>query len=324
MKKWLKRISIGFVAIVVVLVTIPFTYERVSRIVASKNYSPEGYLIDVGGHKLHLLRRGTGGPTVVFESGLDGNGHLPWYKVGDEVSLSATTISYDRAGILWSERGSKAKTAEAMSEDLSTLLRIGGFPKPYILVGHSLAGLTLRPFIVENAEDIAGIVFVDTSHPAQFDRMPPELTQTPSRGVMHVLSSFGLIRLSAAASFPNTDPEDRINTVGTALSHNSISAVLDEIESIEVLAEEAKQITSFGDIPLIVITGASPTYNDMYPEEFREEMALLWNELQSDLLSLSTDSRQILAPESGHYVQLDQPDIVIREIRNIISDIQNN
>jgi len=315
---------LSIVAIVLALLTIAFAYERVSRVVAFRNYSPEGVLIDVGGHSLHLIKRGTGGPTVVLESGLDGNGHLPWYKVEAEISLSATTISYDRAGVLWSERGSKSKTAEAMSEDLSTLLNKGGYPKPYIVVGHSLAGLTLRPFIVKNAEDIAGIVLVDTSHPGQFNRMPAELNQTPSRGMMNLLSSFGIIRLSAPAIFPNTNAEDRINMVGTALSHKSISAVLDEMESIEGLAEEAKQITSFGDIPVVVITGASPTRNDVYPEEFREDMEHLWGELQLDLLSLSTNSQQVLAVESDHYVQVDEPDIVIRAIRDLITKVENN
>jgi len=112
--------------------------------------------------------------------------------------------------------------------------------------------------------------------------------------------------------------------VGTALSHKSISAVLDEMESIEGLAEEAKQITSFGDIPVVVITGASPTRNDVYPEEFREDMEHLWGELQLDLLSLSTNSQQVLAVESDHYVQVDEPDIVIRAIRDLITKVENN
>ena len=89
------------------------------------------------------------------------------------------------------------------------------------------------------------------------------------------------------------------------------------------MAEEANAITSFGNIPVVVITGASPTRNDTTPSEFREDMARIWTELQTDLLTLSTDSQQILAMESGHYVQVDQPEIVIAAIRELVERTEN-
>ena len=94
MKKWLKRISLGIASLVVILLIVGLTYEQVSRFRTNSNYNPEGEFVDVGGHSLHFLRQGSGGPTVVFESGLDPNGHLPWYKVESVVSSSTTTVSY--------------------------------------------------------------------------------------------------------------------------------------------------------------------------------------------------------------------------------------
>lgn len=310
-------------ALVLLVLTVAFSYEQISRVVADKSFSPEGELLDVGGHSLHLLRKGNMGPTVVFESGLDGFGHLSWYKVEAEVSRFATTVSYDRAGILWSERGNAPKTAAAMGKDLSTLLERGGFNKPYILVGHSLAGIILRPFIAKNARDIGGVVLVDASHPDQFNRFPSEMNQTPARWAMNLIASFGLMRLTAPSTFPNSNTEDRINTAGIALIHISANAVFDELRNIQSLAEEANAITSFGNIPVVVITGASPTRNDTTPSEFREDMARIWTELQTDLLTLSTDSQQILAMESGHYVQVDQPEIVTAAIRELVERTEN-
>jgi pimeloyl-ACP methyl ester carboxylesterase len=326
MKKWLKRISLGIVSLVVAWLIIGFTYEHVSRVVANRKYSPEGEFVDVNGHQLHFLKQGSGSPTVIFESGLDMNGHLSWYKVEAEVSRYATTVSYDRAGVLWSERGNRPKTAKAISDDLAALLKSEGFPKPYIVVGHSLAGLTLRPFITKNAKDIGAIVFVDTSNPAQLDRMT-EPNKKPAIWKMklkwNIDSSLGGHRVMYPRLFPNTNAEDRINTVGQAIAPNHASGILDEMVNLEALTKETRQITSFGNIPLVVITGDSPTRYNSLPEELREVEHKNWMELQADQLNLSTDSRQILAKKSEHYVQIDEPDIVSRTIIDLISKIRN-
>jgi pimeloyl-ACP methyl ester carboxylesterase len=43
-----------------------------------------------------------------------------------------------------------------------------------------------------------------------------------------------------------------------------------------------------------------------------------WAQTQSRYLSLSTNSKQILVPNSGHYIQFDQPEIVLDAIRSEI------
>lgn len=320
MKKWLKTISLGFLVFIIFSLSCAFVYERISRKVVESRFSPEGEMVDVGDHQLHILKQGSGGPTVVFESGLDTFGHLSWYKIEKEVSQFTTTVSYDRAGVLWSDRGSSPKTSEAMTNELTALLTRGGYAKPYILVGHSIAGITLRDFVSRNKEDIAGILFVDASNPDQVNRIPPELNQFPARWLVEFASSFGILRLLSADKFPNTNSEDQINIIGPALIHSSIGAAVEEMENVTALANEGRKITTFGDIPLIVITGTSPSRNDSIPLEYREDMTRIWSELQKELLSLSSDSKQILAPQSGHYIQLDQPEIVIAAINLLIEN----
>ena len=236
----------GIASLVFALLAITFTYEQASRLIAKRNYSPEGEFVDVGEHRLHFLRQGSGGPTVVFESGLDANDHLPWYKVQSVVSSSTTTVSYDRAGVLWSERGNKPKNGETIGEDLASLLEQENFPKPYIIVGHSLAGLTMRPFITNNAGDIAAVVLVDTSHPDQLNRFPSELNQRPPRWNLNMMSSFGVLRYTSSSFlFPNTNAEDRINIVGANIAPNNLSGTFDEMENIGALAEEALLLQLF-------------------------------------------------------------------------------
>ncbi|HEV2665986.1 MAG TPA: hypothetical protein VG324_13795 [Blastocatellia bacterium] len=40
--------------------------------------------------------------------------------------------------------------------------------------------------------------------------------------------------------------------------------------------------------------------------------------LQADLLTLSSNSKQIVAKKSGHHIQLDEPDLVIDAIQQVV------
>jgi pimeloyl-ACP methyl ester carboxylesterase len=46
--------------------------------------------------------------------------------------------------------------------------------------------------------------------------------------------------------------------------------------------------------------------------------------LQTELLSLSQDSREIIAEKSGHFVIIDRPDVVIDAIRQAVQSVRNN
>ena len=319
-------IGFGFKAafiLILSVIIIGFTYEHISRPIAESNFPPQGEFVEVDGHKLHYVKKGEAGPTVVFESGLDPGGHLPWFKVQNEISKYATTVSYDRAGILWSDRGNNPKTGKAIVKELHSLLNEGGFNKPYILVGHSLAGLTLRSFISEYPEDISGIVFVDAGHPDQINRMSAELrsiNQPPPIWLIKLANSIGIMRVFGKYTYSNTGKSDFISIQSNKLAFKGYSAVLEEQNNVYSLFDEAGQITSFGDIPLLVITSSSPVQHNQLPnEELRKELFNILNDLQNDLLNLSSNSEQIFASKSGHYIQLDQPEIVVAAIKEMIS-----
>ncbi|RUL76088.1 hypothetical protein [Dyella choica] len=48
-----------------------------------------------------------------------------------------------------------------------------------------------------------------------------------------------------------------------------------------------------------------------------------WNGMQEDLKQLSTRSRRIIAKGSGHYVQVDRADLVMREVSLFIQQIRD-
>lgn len=317
LKKIFIRGCMGIAIFVAVLVLGALGYEQFNRVIASTRYTPEGEMKSVGDHRLHYVRKGMGGPTVVFESGLDFYGHLSWFKVENKIESLTTTISYDRAGILWSERGESPKTIQAVSNDLTNLLNSLDAPKPYIVVGHSAAGITLRQFIKDNQDDIAGIVLVDVSNPEQTLLRPPKV---PPHVLFTLLSASGVMRLTANRPMPGTNSGDYINEAGAALIHRSAKATFDEAANMIEMSNSAQKIEQFGDIPLIVISATGLRDGANSNDEEVRQMIELKDRLQSELLDLSTNSVQITAEKSSHYVQLEEPELVVSAIESLISN----
>jgi pimeloyl-ACP methyl ester carboxylesterase len=136
-----------------------------------------GKLIDIGGgRRLHIICEGppagTNGPTIVFEAGAFGFS-ADW----GAVQLMATTsgwrsCSYDRAGAGLSDPGPQPRDALKITDDLHTLLGRAGEKGPFILVGHSMAGLYIPMFANRWPNETAGLVFVDaTTRQASEDRV---------------------------------------------------------------------------------------------------------------------------------------------------------
>jgi pimeloyl-ACP methyl ester carboxylesterase len=75
------------------------------------------------------------------------------------------SLAYDRAGLGRSAPGPAPTHAEAVVSDLEALLAAAGEAAPYIVVGHSMAGLSVRIFTARHLGEVAGVVLVDATTP---------------------------------------------------------------------------------------------------------------------------------------------------------------
>ena len=307
--------------LVVVLFVLSILYEQYSRYSAKKNFVDNGTYVKVDGHKMHYVKRGEGTPTVVFESGLDFSGHMSWYKVQEEVSKFATTISYDRAGILRSEKSTKPRTCENIADELHTLLEKIEAKKPYVLVVHSLGGLIARCYAKKYADTLSGIVFVDASHPDQIERAPESIKAkmksggVPADWAIFVSYHTGLTRLAINSMLDKLlkDEKDKKNLKSEINAYliESNTGAIEEAKMLEPMTKSSKGV-SFGNIPLTVL---SANHKDAKGDE--RILFEFFSKLQKEHLILSTKSKQIFV-ESGHFIQLEKPEIVIESIREII------
>ena len=86
-------------------------------------------------------------------------------------------------------------------------------------------------------------------------------------------------------------------------------------------AASADRTRPLGDKPLLdVSAGNLPPV----PPPMAEKQASTYAELQTKLISLSTNSKQIVAENSGHFIIIDRPDLVIEAIQKVVSAIRNN
>jgi pimeloyl-ACP methyl ester carboxylesterase len=310
------------ITFVMVLALIGIIIEQTLRWNSIRNIQPEGNFLQVNGNQLHYVLKGSGNVTVIFDSGIDMGGHLSWRNIQNEVSKFANTLSYDRAGILWSERGSREKNSKNIVSDLQCMIDSLNCKKPYIVVAHSFAGLHMREFIALNKDDIAGIIFIDVSHPDQkvlSQKEFPELSDKGNNNLLNRLAYLtGIWRFLNISMYPNLANNDTIEEQ-SKLSFRSIRACTDEINAMGTIYEEVKKYDFLGNIPTTIIT-ADPEYiyRNVSVQSLRYRLINFRRYLQNDLCNISTNSKLIEVKNSGHFVHHFAQSVVIEEILKVI------
>jgi hypothetical protein len=107
-----------------------------------------------------------------------------------------------------------------------------------------------------------------------------------------------------------------------AIDSRFFETAIEEAASVKETAAlvRAAQIGSLGDIPLVVLTRGLSTGPDLLSvsEEEAQQGEAVWDELQAELAALSSNGKQVVAEQSGHYIQSDQPELVIDAIRQVV------
>lgn len=323
----LLHISIGLL----LLALIGVGYQILGMVQDRKQYPPPGQLIDVGGYKLHLYCTGEGSPTVILDA-MGPGWSIYWAQVQPEIAKITRVCSYDRAGFGWSDAGRLPRIGRRMAGELHQLLTNGGISGPYVLVGHSLGGFVARLYRQAHPNDVVGMVLVDAGHERQFDQVEFMRFVSPGKSmfpIIRAMTALGLTRLLLV--------QDRAPTIFTAqeagvsaemrpllrmgwLQSRYFKTMTDEGAALEGTAGQTGMTGSLGDLPLIVLTATGPNWWPDTPTSvdltrFRK----MWLKFQSDLAKLSTNSRQIFADRSSHFINFDQPELIIEAIQEMIA-----
>ena len=332
MLKWVKRIALVIVGLILVIVLAGVVYEQIMRARAKSEFPVQGRLIDIGGRRMQIDCRGTGTPTVVFEAGLDTMGSLSWSAVQDAIATTTRACAYSRAGVMWSEPRTQKFDPDSVARDLHALLAAAGEHAPFVMVGHSLGGPYIMTFTRLYPQDVAGLVFVDASHPDQIERLNRAIGKKVDTGegmlkAANALSWTGIARLISSHSEGGTAPL-RAQQASTAYISGSIGAALEEAEWLNATLAAAGQLRQLEDRPIVVLTATKPypaallKSVQLTPEQGRR-MQTEWKLLHDDEASWSRHSRHELVPEATHYIQFDKPEVVIAAVREVVGEVRS-
>ncbi len=302
MWRWTKRTLIGLCTLIVVATSTGAAYQWLATRKDLAANPPPGRLVDVGGHRLHILCSGSGEPAVIFENGLGSSGLVGWSLVQPEVAKFTRVCSYDRAGTGYSDPGPSPRTARRIANELAQLLDHTGVRGHLVLVGASIGGLFVRVFASEHGERVVGLVLVDASHEDQEMRVPRIAPFVP------FLSSTGVFRL-LGVSFGGR-PESLPPSVqgfarATAFRATAYQATADEGIHLPETAAEVRASRRKLAVPVVVVTAGLGS-------------DAAWQGLQRDQVGLSDQGCQVIAERSGHVIALGQPQAIVEPIRAMV------
>lgn len=277
--------------------------------------TPPGQLIDLGGYKLHIYCEGNGpGPSVILDSGIGGFS-LEWFPVQRLLSHEVRVCSYDRAGYGWSDPGPSPRTTDQIVEELHMLLEAAGVTPPYILVGHSFGGYNMQYFAKVYPQEAAGLILVDSSHPEQVDRLPeiPAVREkSRTRDVITYFQGQATLKLY---------PEDiRYKAMRILALRKMYQTHRRESVNFAISGEQVIAAGGLPEIPLVVITRGKRVWPD---DPYGQMLESIWQEMQKEMAGLSPEGIQIIAANSGHLIQLEQPDVVALGISSVLEAVRH-
>jgi pimeloyl-ACP methyl ester carboxylesterase len=281
-----------------------------------------GEMIDIGGRRLHLLRRGDGAPTVVLEAGGGGGSSTQDWPLLDRVARLTHALSYDRAGLGWSDPAPMPKTFNGMAGDLDSLLAAAGESPPFVLVGGSFGGLLVRAYCRRFPPKVAGVVILDAADETKYfptmRRMLPvheaELRMAAERAGRGELLAEADPAISAATGLDDITKAAMRHLLGL---RGHFEAALDELQAAaratpEEMAPGAPG--SLGERPLVVLSAGRSAQDAAWREG--------WTAAQTRLAALSRRGVHLVAEANGHSLALENPKLVAAAIEAVVRAVR--
>ncbi len=311
-------------------------YQALGTARDARRYPPPGEFIDVGGRRLHLLRgngeRGDEGPTVVLDAGI-GQSALVWEPVRREVAKFTRVVAYDRAGYAWSDAGPALRGPDRLAGELRALLRAGGVPGPYVLVAHSMSGLTARLLAARHPGEVAGLVLVDAVHeglwdedPELFDRYFGSLARR-FRSLAPVVR-LGLLRLasglagSVLPAFVAAQPEEtRPDFTAGYVSGKNLSAAAAEARALAWGAEQTRRALAAGPPPKValeVLAHGVPSMFSGLPDGEARMAERAWQKTQARAAKIAPQGRLVVVEGASHDNHVERPAAVVEAIHRVV------
>ncbi len=238
--------------------------------------------------KFNTSIKGTGNPTIVFESGL-GTPLNNWDSIQTRISDNYKTISYDRKGIGQSPATDSPRTIENLVNDLDILISQNKIDGPIVLVGHSLGGHIVRKYQQLFPSKVAGLFLVDPTNEYIYEEV-----------------------------FKQMSPEsaDSMKTAWDNSYNKQPIGVYNEWIEAYNIDELMRQYPLPTEIPITILASYQrSTFLTEKNAKIKNEQYLAWQKDKPNVKILTTT-------KSGHYIHLGEPEWVITELETFLKDLK--
>jgi len=295
------------------------------------------------GRTINLVCLGQGSPTVVLTAGLGGWSWV-WYRIQSQLSRKTRVCSWDPAGLGFSSPSPEPQDAVHETDDLEEALKLAHIDGPYVMVAHSAGAYVAIRFADQHAENVVGMLLVDPAIPDQdatrervapkfaaFGSGAPRAEATRLRQCAAELRSGGLKRGAPRyeeCTAPSLLPSASALTEALAQLNVDPARLLTQASAIENVSQSGREVINpqrrYGEMPLIVLTSGSHPMPTDVPADVREQAAVFFRELASGhdaYAALSTRGHNQLVPDAGHFIQVDDPKVVLAAINGVLTAI---
>ncbi|MBI1277588.1 MAG: alpha/beta fold hydrolase [Anaerolineaceae bacterium] len=277
---YVKRGLLIIILLLVAVSVVGMTYQTVAEASDKATYLPPGQMVTVDGHLMHINCTGTGSPTIILEAGAY-SFSSEWYWVQHQLESTNRVCSYDRAGNGWSETVGGPRDGLTIAHDLHALLKAASVAPPYIMVGHSLGGVTNSIYAREYPAEVQGLVLVDSAVPIGLNWTDAEFqnymdTNASAYGVMMTLGRVGALRFIIRNEFRGYGYPALIVDELTAFK-STLSAVNTWDAEVRLaqweLSQQANAARDAGALPLVVLWAGHP---ELTAPEDRAKLEAIW------------------------------------------------
>jgi pimeloyl-ACP methyl ester carboxylesterase len=312
-----------------------FALDAPKPLVTDPVYTQPHQMVDMDhGRRMNIYCLGSGSPAIILNSGMGGD-TTSWALVQPAIAAKTKVCSFDRAGLGFSDASTRSSTASNSADDLHALLKAAGVAPPYILVGHSAAGMYDRVLADRYVDEVAGMVQLESTHeeqstrgwslgdPGQKEKWDIYLKENEvcldhaKRGLVN-----GTPEFKKCVGEPDPRFSEAINAAQaqTAVTPRWQAAVISERAAIFYESADQTRATrrSFGDLPIIVLTHSPYPKGKDETQELRDKRTLQWEGMHLEVAAMSSRGFNAIVPNSGHYIQFDQPQVVIDSVNMVL------
>ena len=305
--------------------------------------TPQQIVRIANGRPVNIVCLGQGSPTVILTAGLGGWSQV-WYRIQVPLSHTTRVCAWDPAGFGFSGPSPEPQDTVHETNDLEEALMAGHIDGPFVLVGHSAGAFVALMFADRHQTSVAGMVLVDPSVPDQAairERVAPKFAafgnggpQAEAERLRQCATKFRTGTLKRGT--PGFDEctaqrmPDEFSRLSVSLSQLNANParLLTQSSSLEnAVSENAREIINphrnYGDMPLIVLTSGQHPFPPNMPKDIRQQAAVYFQALGSGhqaYAALSTRGQDQLVPDSGHFIQFDNPPVVLAAINSVLAD----